>query len=80
MRLLSKEEKIKSRIKLYKNLFRGREDVYAVRWEYSGEKGYSPARNRKNKELLPLTDEIIYDHLSGKKTIGVYPILTDDTC
>lgn len=30
--------------------------------------------------LIPLTDQIIYDHLSGRKTLGVYPLLTDDTC
>jgi len=30
--------------------------------------------------LLPVTDQVIYDHLSGQHTIGVYPILSDDTC
>jgi superfamily II DNA or RNA helicase len=30
--------------------------------------------------LLPLTDQVIYDHLAGKHTVGVYPLLTDDSC
>lgn len=30
--------------------------------------------------LIPLSDQIIYDHLAGKHTIGVYPLLVDDTC
>ena len=30
--------------------------------------------------LLPVTDQVIYDHLAGKQTIGVYPLLADDTC
>ncbi len=32
------------------------------------------------RQLLPMTDQVIYDHLAGKQTIGVYPLLTDDTC
>lgn len=30
--------------------------------------------------LIPLSDQIIYDHLAGRHTIGVYPLLGDDTC
>ena len=30
--------------------------------------------------LLPVTDQAIYDHLAGKHTLGVYPLLLDDTC
>ncbi|OGA47501.1 MAG: DEAD/DEAH box helicase [Betaproteobacteria bacterium RIFCSPLOWO2_12_FULL_62_13] len=36
--------------------------------------------NCGNRLLIPLTDEIIYDHLAGRHTIGVYPLLADDTC
>jgi hypothetical protein len=32
------------------------------------------------RQLLPLTDQVIYDHLAGKQTIGVYPLLSDDSC
>src|SRR5215813_283672 len=34
----------------------------------------------KTKKYLPLTDEVILSHLTGAKTIGVYPLLKDDTC
>jgi hypothetical protein len=73
-------------------LFKGREDVYAVRWEgRNGKAGYSPAcakrgffaskvEARANREFLPLTDLVVRDHLSGKLTVGVYPLLNDETC
>jgi len=32
------------------------------------------------KEYFPLTDQVIHDHLTGKLTAGVYPLLTDETC
>ena len=92
---LSTEQKIE----LFRSLFRGREDVYAVRWEGpNGRHGYSPAskrdwsaynaakpenRKRVDKETrtyLPLTNQAIHDHLAGKQTIGVYPLLPDETC
>jgi hypothetical protein len=87
------------KIALFRSLFRGREDVYAVRWEgKDGKSGYSPvgvldwraihaARAeerkkvaRKTRTLQPLTDSAIRDHLIGKQTIGVYPLLPDETC
>lgn len=39
----------------------------------------------ENRELVPLSDTIIYEHLSGKDgygrdVVGLYPILPDDTC
>jgi len=30
--------------------------------------------------LIPLSDAVIYAHLAGDHTIGVYPLLEDDTC
>lgn len=30
--------------------------------------------------MLPVTDHVIYGHLAGKQTIGVYPLLPDDSC
>jgi len=33
-----------------------------------------------NRLLIPVSDAIIYSHLAGEKTIGVYPLLPDDTC
>ena len=92
---LSPEDKVA----LFHSLFRGREDVFPVRWEAkTGSKsGYSPAcanewkrplcvkpRIRcsecENRELLPLTDNVIQHHLTGRHTIGVYSLLTDETC
>jgi superfamily II DNA or RNA helicase len=32
------------------------------------------------RQLLPVTDQVIYDHLAGKQTIGVYPLLSGDSC
>lgn len=34
----------------------------------------------KQRQLLPVTDQVIYDHLAGKQTIGAYSLLTDNTC
>ena len=80
-------------------MFRGRTDVYPVRWESktSGKSGYAPACANEwragvcekprikcsdcgNRLLLPLSDAVTYDHLAGKHTVGVYPLLEDDTC
>lgn len=33
-----------------------------------------------NRLLIPLSDQVIYEHLAGKRTVGVYPLLPDDTC
>ncbi len=87
------------KVAVFRSLFRGREDVYAVRWEgKSGKSGYSPAGvvdwraihaarpeerkkvSRKTRTLQPLTDSAIRGHLTGKQTIGVYPLLPDETC
>ena len=33
-----------------------------------------------NRELISVSDAVIYSHLAGEKTIGVYPLLPDYTC
>lgn len=115
---LSTEEKIA----LFRRLFRGRSDVYSVRWENkAGRSGYAPAcANDKfaskvnfhgtaaqrakandgpsewkpevcekprikctdcgNRSLIAVSDAVIYDHLAGKHTVGVYPLLPNDAC
>ncbi len=87
--LLTADSSTQEKIALFGNLFRGREDVYAVFWanERSGKKGYSPAvedpwnsGKGKPKRYLPLTDQVIHDHLAGEKVIGCYPLLKDNTC
>jgi hypothetical protein len=94
-----KEERARKRIALFRNLFRGREDIYARRWERAdGRSGYSPADvkdwkainaskpeerkkvERSTRRFLPLTDEVVQNHLLGKETVGVYPLLADETC
>jgi hypothetical protein len=33
-----------------------------------------------NRKFIPVTDQVIMDHLQGRYVIGVYPMLPDDTC
>jgi hypothetical protein len=33
-----------------------------------------------NRAFLPVTDEVIDGHLRGRLTVGVYPMLADETC
>ena len=91
---LTSEEKIA----LFRRLFRGRTDVYPLRWESAkGPSGYAPVCGNEwqpgichkprvkcgqcdQRLLLPMTDQVIYEHLTGKHTIGVYPLLADDRC
>jgi hypothetical protein len=86
-------------VALFRHLFRGRDDVYALRWQSNsnGRSGYAPAcanawrpgicekpriscRDCNHRELLPLSDAAIYGHLAGDHTIGLYPLLENDTC
>jgi len=98
---LSNQEKIK----IFRNLFKGRKDVFPIRWENSksGKAGYAIACGNEwirgicckprvkcseceNKAFLPVTDDTIRFHLSGKDIrgrpfcAGVYPMLQDETC
>jgi len=87
------------KVALFRRLFRGRVDVYPVRWESTktGKSGYVPAcanewcpgvcekprvkcADCSHRQLLPVTDAVIYAHLAGEHTVGVYPLLSDDTC
>ena len=36
--------------------------------------------DQKTRKFLPLTDAVIENHLLGKETVGVYPLLPDETC
>lgn len=87
-----------AKLALFRRLFRGRNDVYPIRWESKGGKsGYSPACANEwrvgicekprikcgdctHRQLIPLTDQVLYRHLAGEIVIGVYPLLPDDTC
>jgi hypothetical protein len=97
----SSEEKIR----IFRSLFRGREDVYPRRFESrkTGRAGYAPACANEwvrgvcekprikcaecpNRRFLPVTDDVIRWHLSGRDpegqpfVAGVYPLLLDETC
>lgn len=94
-----------SKISLFRSLFRGREDVYARRFESrkTGRSGYQPACANEwvrdvcdkprikcgdcpNRRFLPVTDDVIRWHLSGRDdagrdfVMGVYPMLLDESC
>ena len=89
---------VAAKLALFRTLFCGREDVFAVRWQgRGGRSGYAPACRHEwdrplcgkpkvkcsecaNRALLPITDEVIRDHLAGRHTIGIYPLLPDETC
>lgn len=86
------------KLALFKRLFRGRADVFPMRWESkAGKSGYSPACANEwrpgvcekprikcgdcsYRQLLPLTDQVLYKHLAGEIVVGVYPLLPDETC
>ncbi len=87
------------RIELFRRLFHGRDDVYAVRWESAdGRFGYMPKADRDWKSYLrakdkdrkkvdrqtrkfrPLTQDVVRGHLVGNHTVGIYPLLQDETC
>jgi len=109
---IKKDSPTADKIALFHSLFKGREDVYARRWESikSGKSGYQPACKNEwikgicqkpeikcggclARDFLPLTDDVIRNHLIGFDpeaksrrnirrdfTIGVYPLLEDETC
>lgn len=34
----------------------------------------------QHRKLSPFSDQVLFDHLSGKKSIGIYPMYQDETC
>ncbi|MGH7321104.1 MAG: TOTE conflict system archaeo-eukaryotic primase domain-containing protein [Candidatus Rokuibacteriota bacterium] len=87
------------KVVLFRQLFRGRDDLYPKLWTNTttGRKGYAPACANEwvrgicekprvrcgecpNQAFLPVTDQVIRDHLQGRHVVGVYPLLTDETC
>ena len=98
VRTVTQEASTEAKIALFREVFRGRRDLYALRWETkSGRSGYSLAcsnewrrpRCRKprvkcgecaNARFPAVTDEVIRDHLSGRHTIALCPLLPDQTC
>jgi len=105
---ITNQSSAEAKIDLFRSLFRGRDDVYARRFESrrTGKTGYQPVcRNewvsgicKKPKgrcddctarDFPPITDEVVTNHLLGVDphdiskrdfTMGVYPMLLDETC
>lgn len=94
-----------AKIALFRALFRGRDDVYARRFESrkTGKSGYQPAcanewapglcekprikcTDCRVQRFLPVTDDVVRWHLSGRDeqgggfVAGIYPMLRDETC
>ena len=93
------------KIRIFRSLFRGREEVFPRRFESTktGKSGYQPVCVNEwrrgicakpkikcsecpYREWVPVSDQIIEKHLRGTDergrnfTIGVYPMLEDETC
>jgi superfamily II DNA or RNA helicase len=97
------------KLRLFRSLFRGREDVFPRRFESkkTGKSGYQPVCRKEwirglckkpkikchdceSRDFVPVTDEVIKSHLLGRDvsmkrstrdyTIGIYPLLQDETC
>jgi superfamily II DNA or RNA helicase len=84
------------KVRLFADLFRGRDDVFARLWESkkTGKKGYSPVCEYEwqpgictkpeikctNCKYVPLTHDVLRGHLEGQHTIGIYPLRKDETC
>ena len=80
------------KIKLFRSLFKARDDVYARKWANKEKRGYSPVKTYTG-DYLPLTDEVIKYHLQGINPkeplhygqkrdfiVGVYPLLKNENC
>ena len=97
--IVNNESPLSEKVRLFRSLFRGREDVFARLWwsQKSQRVGYSPVCRHEwnpawcdkprvkcgacpNQDYTPVTDEVIQDHLEGRHTIGIYPLLSDETC
>jgi hypothetical protein len=96
---VNNESPLPDKLRLFRSLFHGREDVFARLWQSrkSQRLGYSPVCRHEwnpalcgkpgtkcgdcpNRDFTPITDAVIQGHLEGKHTIGIYPLLPDDTC
>jgi len=87
------------KVRVFRSLFRGRDDVYPKLWmNYkTGKTGYALACSNEwlrgvcekpsvkcgdcpNQAFIPVTGQVLLDHLQGRHVVGVYPLLQDETC
>jgi replicative DNA helicase len=65
-------------IKLFKDTFVCRQDVYAMGFPRGdGKFSYAPARDDAGNDL-PFTDAVLWSHLKGDILVGVYPLVSGD--
>lgn len=79
------------KLEFFAALFASRTDVYAIRWDNvrTGKGGWMPAvrggfrkaTRHEDRDYLPLTDKVFFDHLTGDGShLGLYPLLDRDVC
>lgn len=88
------------RVALFRELFAGRPDVFATRWEsrtQPGRAGWSPrcenewhpgvchkpkvkCADCRARRFVAYSDAEVRAHLEGRQTVGIYPLLADETC
>jgi superfamily II DNA or RNA helicase len=86
------------KLALFASLFRGREDVFPLRWENARRRsGWAPrCRNEwkpgvcgkprvrcgvcPNQAFVTVSEGELRAHLQGRQVMGLYPLLTNDTC
>jgi hypothetical protein len=77
------------KVALYRSLFVGRDDVFALRWQNdrTTKSGWSPAvvggwknSKRPDREYEPLTHAVVEAHLCGELSVRLYPLLRNDRC
>jgi len=83
-------------LELYKEAFKGREDVVPRYWKKNNvnSSGYTPicrnawqkhlcqkpCRHCPNKDYVTLSDDLLIKHIEGDHILGVYLLLEDNTC
>ena len=86
---IDKNSPAELKVALFRSLFSGRDDVYALRWESarSGKAGWSPAvvggwanAKKPGRQYVPLSEEVIESHLAGEIHVGLYPLCRGDEC
>jgi hypothetical protein len=77
------------KVRFYLDLFRCRPEVYAMRenrrdgrsgWMLAIRGSWRKGMNRADAPYLPLTPDVIGQHLRGEVHVGLYPLGDDDTC
>jgi superfamily II DNA or RNA helicase len=88
--LVTMASPVADKLALFADRFRARVDVYAIRWENTrtGATGWMPVvaggwrkgMDRRGAAYLPRTPEVDAAHLVGDVFIGLYPLLSGNTC